>query len=88
MSWNTAITASITQPPWLQGESNPELLTQERFRLAVTGEFGGIYGVLGSAEGGWLPLGTVATPWGVGQFTDPAGTTNGHRFYRTIFEAR
>ncbi len=88
MNSNQVITAIFTRHVWLRGESNPELLRDEGFRLTVTGEFGGFYGVLGTAEGGWLPLGTVATPWGVGQFTDPAGTTNGHRFYRTVFEAR
>ena len=88
MNSNQVIRAIFTRHVWLRGEGNPELLRDEGFRLTVAGEFGGFYGVLGSAEGGWLPLGTVATPWGVGQFTDPAGTTNRHRFYRTIFEAR
>ena len=52
------ITASFTKRPWLQGEGNPDLLSQDGFRLTFTGEFGAAYEFFGSTDlNGWSPLG-------------------------------
>ena len=67
----------------MQGEGNPELLSQEGFRLTLTGEFGAAYEVFGSTDlRGWTLLGTVTNDWGTAQFTDPGAATNAQRFYR------
>ena len=80
---NKVVTASFTKRPWLAGEGNPALLTQEGFRVTLTGEFGAAYEILGSTDfSGWTPLGTVTNTWGTVQFTDSAGATNAHRVYR------
>ncbi len=83
MNANKVITASFTKRPWLQGEGNPDLLSQEGFRLTLTGEFGAAYEVFGSTDlRGWTLLGTVTNDWGTVQFTDPGAATNAQRFYR------
>ena len=80
---NKVVTASFTKRPWLSGEGNPALLTQDGFRITLTGEFGAAYEILGSTDlSGWTLLGTVTNTWGAVQFTDPAAATNSHRFYR------
>jgi hypothetical protein len=75
---NQVITASFTQRARLLGEGGPELLSQEGFRLTLTGEFGAVYQIVGSTDlSGWTPLGTV-------QFTDGTGTNRPQRFYRAL----
>ena len=46
MNSNKVITARFTKRPWLQGEGHPDLLSQDGFRLTLTGEFGAAYQVL------------------------------------------
>ncbi|MCX6924101.1 MAG: hypothetical protein NT154_12960, partial [Verrucomicrobia bacterium] len=83
MNSNQVITASFTKRPRLHGETNPDLLAQDGFRLTLTGEFGTAYDIFGSADwSAWTPLGTVTNDWGTAQFTDPAAATNACRFYR------
>ena len=83
MNSNKVITASFTKRPWLHGEGNPDLLSQDGFRLTLTGEFGVAYQILGSTDcSGWTLLGTVTNDWGTVQFTDTAGTNLPKRFYR------
>ena len=83
MNSNKVITATFTRRPRLQGEGNPEMLSQDGFRLTLTGEFGAAYELFGSTDlNGWSPLGTVTNTWGVVQFNDPEATTNTHRAYR------
>ena len=80
---NKVNTASFTKRPWLQGEGNPDLLSQEGFRLTLTGEFGAVYQLFGSLDlSRWTALGTVSNAWGTVQFTDPAGTNQPWKFYR------
>jgi alpha-tubulin suppressor-like RCC1 family protein len=85
MDSSKVITASFTQRPWLRGESNPEMLRQDGFRLTLTGEFGVAYQILGSTDlSAWTPLVTVTNDWGTVQFTDGAGTNHSPRFYRGV----
>jgi hypothetical protein len=85
---NKVITASFTKRPWLHGEGNPDLLSQDGFRLTLTGEFGVACQILGSTDlSGWTPLGTVTNDWGTVQFTDGAGTNLPQRFYRAVQES-
>lgn len=52
--------ASFKRRPRVLGESNPDLLSQDGFRLTLTGEFGAAREILGSTDwSGWTPLGTV-----------------------------
>lgn len=82
---NKVITASFTKRPWLSGEGNPDLLSQDGFRLTLTGEFGAAYEFFGSTDlSGWTSLGAVTNTWGTVQFTDPAAATNAHRAYRAV----
>ncbi len=79
------ITATFTKRPWLQGEGNPDLLSQDGFRLTLTGEFGAAYEFFGSTDlNGWSPLGIVTNAWGTVQFTDGEAATNAHRVYRAV----
>jgi hypothetical protein len=88
MNSNMVITASFTKRPWLRGEGNPDLLSQDGFRLTLTGEFGAAYQILGSTElSEWTLLGTVTNYWGTVQFTDGAGTNLPQRFYRAVQES-
>jgi hypothetical protein len=83
MNSNKVITASFTKRPLLRGEGNPDLLSQDGFRLTLTGEFGAVYEILGSTDlSGWTPLGTMTNTWGTVQFTDTAAITNAHRAYK------
>jgi len=87
MNSTKVITASFTKRPWLQGQGDPDLLSQDGFRLTLTGEFGVAYQILGSADlSGWAPLGTVTNDWGTVQFMDGAGTNVPQRFYRAMEE--
>jgi len=82
---NQVITASFTQRARLLGEGSPELLSQEGFRLTLTGVFGAVYQLDGSTDlSGWTPLGTVTNDWGTVQFTDGTGTNRPQRFYRAL----
>ena len=88
MTSNKVITASFTKRPWLHGEGNPDLLSQDGFRLTLTGEFGVAYQILASTDwSGWTPLGTVTNDWGTVQFTDGAGTNLPQRLYRAVEES-
>jgi hypothetical protein len=58
----------------LLGEGGPELLSQEGFRLTLTGEFGAVYQIDGSTDlSGWTPLGTVTNDWGTVQLLPVQG---------------
>jgi hypothetical protein len=88
MNSNKVITASFTKRPWLQGEGNPDLLSQDGFRLTLTGEFSAAYQVFGSTDlSGWTLLGAVTNNWGTVQFTDGEGTSLRQRFYRAVEES-
>ena len=85
MNSNQVITASFTKRARLYGEGSPELLSQDGFRLTLTGEFGAVYQIVGSTDlRGWTPLGTVTNDWGTVQFTDGTGTNLPQRFYRAL----
>jgi hypothetical protein len=85
MNSNKVITASFTKRPWLHGEGNPDLLSQDGFRLTLTGEFGAPYTILGSPNLlDWTVVGTVTNSYGTIQLTDPAGTNLPARFYRAV----
>jgi hypothetical protein len=88
MNSNKVITASFSKRPWLRGEGNPDLLSQDGFRLTLTGEFGVAYQVFGSVGWSkWTLLGTVTNDWGTVQFTDGAGTNLSRRLYRAVQES-
>jgi hypothetical protein len=88
MNSNKVITANFTKRPWLYGEGNTDLLSQDGFRLTLTGEFGVAYQILGSTNlSGWTLLGMVTNDWGTVQYTDGAGTNLPHRFYRAAQES-
>lgn len=85
MNSNRVIGASFSKRPWLHGEGNPDLLSQEGFRLFLTGEFGGAYEIFWSGDlSGWTLLGTVTNDWGTVQFTDGAARNLPQRFYRAV----
>jgi hypothetical protein len=80
---NKVITASFTKRPWLDGEGTPDLLSQDGFRLTLSGEFGVAYQIFGSTNcSAWTLLGVVTNDWGTAQLTDGAGTNLPQRFYR------
>ena len=88
MNSNKVITASFTKRPWLYGEGNPDLLSQDGFRLTLTGEFGAAYQIFGSTDlSGWTLLGMVTNDWGTVQFMDGSGTNLPQRFYRAVEES-
>jgi len=83
MTSNKVVTASFTKRPWLQGDCNAEMFSQDGFRLLLTGEFGAAYQVLSSTNfDDWLPLSVVTNPFGTAQFTDATPTNAPYRFYR------
>jgi hypothetical protein len=85
MNSTKVITASFTKRPWLHGEGNPDLLSQDGFRLTLMGEFGVAYQIFASTDwSGWTLLGAVTNDWGTTQFTDPAATNLPARFYRAL----
>lgn len=85
MTSNTVLTANFTKHPQLQGEGHPELLSQDGFRLTLTGEWGTPYRLDHSSNlTEWTPLTTVTSLLGTVQFTDGAGTNLPLRFYRAV----
>ena len=68
-------------PPDLAG------MTDQGFRVFLTGEFGAAYQILGSANLlDWLPLGVVTNQFGTVQFTDSGATNMQQRVYRAVGE--
>ncbi len=83
MAWRAAW--PVASPK--SGEGNPDLLSQDGFRLTLTGEFGVAYQIFASTDwSGWTPLGTVTNDWGTVQFTDGAATNLPQRFYRALVQ--
>jgi hypothetical protein len=87
MNAHKVITASFTHRPWLRGEGSPELLSQEGFRLTLTGKFNARYRIDGSTDFiSWIGLGSVTNEWGTVQFTDGSATNSPRRFYRAVLQ--
>lgn len=87
MNSNKVVTANFTKRPWLYGEGNPDMLSQEGFHLYLRGEFGAAYQLLASTNlGDWLPVGIVTNLFGTAQFTDATATNTPHRFYRAFMQ--
>ena len=85
MTSNVVLTASFTKRPQLSGEGYPELLSQEGFRVTLTGEWGTPYRIDGSTNlVAWTPLTTLTNWFGTVQFTDGEGTNLPSRFYRAV----
>ncbi|MBI4328214.1 MAG: hypothetical protein HY674_23540 [Chloroflexi bacterium] len=85
MTSNMVVTANFTQWPQLQGEGDPELLSQDGFRVTLTGEWGAPYRIDRSTNlTEWTPLTTLTNWFGTVQFTDGAGTNLPSRFYRAV----
>jgi uncharacterized repeat protein (TIGR02543 family) len=85
MDTNKVITANFTRRPWLTVGTSLEGLSDQGFRLTLTGEFGAAYRIDGSTDlVQWTPLGTITNTYGTVQFTDPAATNTPHRFYRAV----
>ncbi len=82
---NTVLTANFTARPQLQGEGHRELLSQEGFRLTLTGEWSRPYRIDRSPNlTEWTPLTTLTNVFGTVQFTDGAATNLPQRFYRAV----
>jgi len=85
MTSNTVLTANFTQRSQLQGEGYRESLSQEGFRLTLTGEWSAPYRIDHSTNlTEWSPLTTLTNTFGTVQFTDGAGTNLPQRFYRAV----
>ncbi len=83
MNSSKVLTAKFTSKPFLQGSGNPEIWTNDGFRLTLFGEYRAVYQIYGSANlQDWLLSGTVTNTYGTSEFTDQLATTNAHRFYR------
>jgi hypothetical protein len=77
------ITATFTDRPQLSVPPGLAGLTQDGFRGLLTGNPGGIYQVLGSADlSNWAAMAVITNFLGTAQFTDPAATIAPTRFYR------
>jgi alpha-tubulin suppressor-like RCC1 family protein len=80
---NAVITANFTARPWLAGEARPEVLSQDGFRLYLTGEWRVGYRIDWSTNlTEWTPLTILTNRFGAAQYTDAAGTNQPMRFYR------
>jgi hypothetical protein len=87
MLQDKVITANFTKRSSLQVGTPLEGLVEDGFRLTLIGEFGTLYGILGSTNlYDWSPVGTVTNSYGTVQLTDSAATNHPHRFYRAIAE--
>jgi uncharacterized repeat protein (TIGR02543 family) len=85
MDQSRVITANFTRKPILTANPPSGGLTDQGFRVALEGEFGGAYGIESSTGlVNWLPLMTVTNPYGKGQFVDPASANVSRRFYRAV----
>ena len=85
MTSNMVLTANFTPRPQLQGEGDPELLSQDGFRVTLTGEWGTPYRIDRSTNlTEWTPLTTLTNWFGAVQFTDGAGTNLPSRFDRAV----
>jgi probable HAF family extracellular repeat protein len=83
MNSNQVITANFTERPTLRVSTPLEGFGEDGYRLTLTGEFGGLYEILGSTNlVDWILAGTVTNTYGTVQFTDPAATNLPARFYR------
>ena len=83
MNQNKAITANFTKRPSLRVGTPLEGWSPDGFRLSLTGEFGALYTISGSANlRDWATVGTVTNTYGTVQLTDPGGTNAAYRFYR------
>ena len=61
------------------------MLSQEGFRLTLTGEFGREYLILGSSNLlDWVSVGIVTNTYGTIQHTDGAATNVPYQFYRAM----
>jgi hypothetical protein len=85
MTSNVVLTANFTKRPRLHGEGYPELLSQDGFRVTLTGEWGTPYRIDGSTNlVEWIALTTLTNWFGTVQFTDGEGTNLPCRFYRAV----
>lgn len=83
MNSNQVITANFTERPTLRVGTPLEGFGEDGYRLTLTGEFGGLYEILGSTNlADWDAVGTVTNTYGTFQFTDSAATNLPTRFYR------
>jgi len=85
MNQSRIITASFTRRPSLSVASGLDGLTEQGFRLTLTGEFGGHFRVDGSTDLlDWFELLTLTNTYGSTQFTDGSATNLPLRFYRGV----
>ena len=79
------ITATFTKRPWLSAASPLAGWTPDGFRFLLTGEFGAVFRIFGTASvTEWLPLGEVTNHFGTSQFADLAVTNAPYHFYRAV----
>lgn len=85
MNQSRVITASFTKRPTLSIPPALAGMTDQGFRVFLTGEFGAAYQILGATNfADWLPVGVITNTYGTSQFTDSAATNLPRRFYRAV----
>ena len=85
MDQSKIITADFAKLPSLRVGTPFGGFVEDGFRLALTGEFGGEYLILGSTNLlDWLPVEAVTNTYGTVRFTDGAAASLPCRFYRVV----